>query len=269
MSIILVVNDDGIYSPGILALKRELKHLGEVFVVAPEEEKSGVGKALSCGRLVKLRRVGKSKGSRIYAVDGTPADAYFVAVHKILKRNPDLFVSGINLGPNIGIDDFFTSGTLGAAIEAAIHKVPAIAISYCMERFMEEDASFLKEDTANLVKAAKIARKTAEYVLLNGMPNDVDIISINVPEKLDSLSFRATTMSYKGFINLYSRRIGGYIIRQWTLSSYLPDETGTDVNTIKKEGKVSVTPIKLRFLHNIDGIKNLIDFLDQGLKTET
>jgi 5'-nucleotidase len=269
MSIILLVNDDGIYSPGILALKRELEDLGEVFVVAPYEERSGVGKALSCGRLVRLRKVGKSNGSRVYAVDGTPADAYFVAVHKILKRKPDLLVSGINLGPNIGIDDFFTSGTLGAAIEAAIHKVPAIAISYCIERFMEEDANFLKENEANLVKAAKIARKTAEYVLMNGMPNNVDIISINVPDKIDSLSFKATTMSYKGFIDLYQRRKGGYIISQWTMFSYLTDETGTDVNTIKNEGKVSVTPIKLRFHHNINGIKNLIDFLNRGLKDES
>ena len=95
---ILVINDDGINSPGILTLKRELERLGELFIVAPENEKSGIGKAVSSS-LVKVKRVTLADGSEAYAISGTPADAYMLATYKILGENPDLLVAGINLGP--------------------------------------------------------------------------------------------------------------------------------------------------------------------------
>jgi len=261
---ILLVNDDGVYSPGLLTLKREIQNLGEITVVAPSKERSGIGKALSCN-LVNVRKVSLADSSEAYAIDGTPADAYFIATHKILREKPDLLVSGINLGPNLGIDDFFTSGTLGAAIEAAIHKVPAIAVSYCMKRVADIEDEFLKVNMAHLLLAAKIAKKTAEYILKNGMPPNVDIISINVPEKIVSLSFEATTLSYKGFMDLHVSRKGGYIISQWTLFDYPNDMEGTDIYTIK-DGKISVTPIKLKFIHNVEGLKDLICFLNSKFK---
>ena len=247
MSTILIVNDDGINSPGLLALKKGIQNLGETIIVTPEKEKSGIGKALSC-KLVNVKKVSLADGSEAYAVNGTPADAYFIAVHKILRKNPDLLVSGINLGPNLGVDDFFTSGTLGVAIEAAIHGVPAIAISYCMERFTDYKNGAFKVDVEKLSLAAKVAEKTVEYILKNGMPPDTDLISINTPEKIVSSSFEATTLSYKGFVDLYAKCEGGYIISQWTLLAYTNDVKGTDVYSIKEEGKISVTPIKLGLL---------------------
>jgi len=257
---ILVINDDGIKSPGILILKKELEHLGEVDVVAPENERSGIGKAVSSS-LVKVKKVTLADGSEAYAITGTPADAYMLAVHKILRKPPDLLVAGINLGPNLGIDDFFTSGTLGAAIEAAIHGVPAIAVSYCVEKFIEgqDKASLVNMEILGLT--AKIAAKTAEYILKNGMPFDVDIISINVPEKLSSLGFEATTFSYRGYLDLFVKRGEGYIIDRWVLADYPDDVKGTDIYAVKKRKRVSITPIKLRFIHNTEGLRNLIDFL--------
>jgi len=258
---ILVINDDGINSPGILSLKRELERLGELFIVAPENEKSGIGKAVSSS-LVKVKRVTLADGSEAYAISGTPADAYMLATYKILGENPDLLVAGINLGPNLGIDDFFTSGTLGAAIEAAIHGVPAIAVSYCMEKFVEgqDKASLVNVEVLELT--ARIAAKTAEYLLKHGMPFDVDIISINVPERISSVNFEATTLSYKGYLDLFTRRGDGYIIGQWILADYPDDVKGTDIYAVKKRKRVSITPIKLRFIHNTEGIRKLIDFLD-------
>jgi len=258
---ILVINDDGINSPGILSLKRELERLGELFIVAPENEKSGIGKAVSSS-LVKVKRVTLADGSEAYAISGTPADAYMLATYKILGENPDLLVAGINLGPNLGIDDFFTSGTLGAAIEAAIHGVPAIAVSYCMEKFVEgqDKASLVNAEVLELT--ARITAKTAEYLLEHGMPFDVDIISINVPERISSVNFEVTTLSYKGYLDLFTKRGDGYIIGQWILADYPDDVKGTDIYAVKKRKRISITPIKLRFIHNTEGIRKLIDFLD-------
>ena len=258
---ILVINDDGINSPGILSLKRELERLGELFIVAPENEKSGIGKAVSSS-LVKVKRVTLADGSEAYAISGTPADAYMLATYKILGENPDLLVAGINLGPNLGIDDFFTSGTLGAAIEAAIHGVPAIAVSYCMEKFVEgqDKASLVNVEVLELT--ARITAKTAEYLLKHGMPFDVDIISINVPERISSVNFEVTTLSYKGYLDLFTKRGDGYIIGQWILADYPDDVKGTDIYAVKKRKRISITPIKLRFIHNTEGIRKLIDFLD-------
>ena len=257
---ILLINDDGINSPGILMLKKELEGLGELFIVAPENERSGIGKAVSSS-LVRVKRITLADGSEAYAISGTPADAFMLAKYKILGKNPDLLVAGINLGPNLGIDDFFTSGTLGAAIEAAIHGVPAVAVSYCIEKFVEgqNKASLVNMEVLELT--AKIAAKTAEYLLKYGMTFDVDIISINVPEKVSSANFEATTLSYKGYLDLFNRRGEGYIIGRWVLSDYPDDVKGTDIYAVKKRRRISITPIKLRFIHNTEGIRKLIDFL--------
>lgn len=257
---ILLTNDDGIFSPGILTLKRKLDKLGEVVVVAPLKETSGIGKAIS-SKFVKVEQVILPDGSKAYGIDGTPADAYMIATHKILGQNPDLLISGINLGPNLGVDDFFTSGTLGAAIEAAIHRVPAIAVSYCMEKFLEgqDKASLVNKEILDLT--AKIAVETAKYILENGMPYDVDLISINVPEKMRSLSFEATTLSYKGYLDLFVDRNGGYIIDHWVLEDYPDDVPGTDLYAVKRRKRIAVTPIKLRFIHNTEGVRGLIDHL--------
>ena len=137
MPTILVINDDGIKSIGLNTLKNRLEKLGNVIVVAPKDERSGIGKALTTDH-IKIMETKLRDGSKAYATTWTPADAFLLAVSKILKRQPDLLVAGINLGPNLGIDDFLNSGTLGAALEAAIHRVPAIAVSYCIPKITEK-----------------------------------------------------------------------------------------------------------------------------------
>jgi len=188
---IMLTNDDGIQSPGLLALKKELEPLGEILVVAPKNERSGIGKAISSHQ-IKMMKTKLSDGSEAYAIGGTPADAYLLAKYKILGAPPELLVAGINIGPNLGIDDFFTSGTLGAAVEAAIHGTAAIAVSYCLEKYLEGQDKASLVTMEDLKLAAKIARKVVEHVLEHGMPTDVDIISINVPEKVKSLNIQMT-----------------------------------------------------------------------------
>ncbi len=259
MSTILVINDDGITSVGLVTLKKQLEKLGRVVVVAPKEERSGVGKALTTYGTIRVTKTKLSDGSEAFAITGTPADAYHIAVNKILKQPPDLVATGINLGPNLGIDDMFNSGTLGASLEAAIHKIPTIAVSYCIPRLADKKE---KADVApeKLELAASIAKKTAEYVLKNGMPEDVDIISINVPEG-GNRKVKITRLSYKGYGDIHTKHGDGYKIDGWGLTVYSHDDPETDVYTIKKEKNISVTPIKIALPHNKESLKELLNIL--------
>lgn len=260
MLTILVINDDGIQSIGLIALKKQLEKLGNVIVVAPKDEKSGIGKALSTNH-IKIMDTKLRDGTKAYATTGTPADSFFLAVNKILKCMPDLLVAGINLGPNLGIDDSLNSGTLGAAIEAAIHHVPAIAVSYCIPKITVKMSEKEEVTAKDLELAATITLKTAKYVLEKGMPPDVDIISINVPEKADSKKMKVTSLSYKGYGDIYVEQKEGYRIISWALTGYPNDKPGTDLHAVKKEKCISITPIKVGFLHNTKGLEHLLKTL--------
>lgn len=256
---ILLTNDDGIRSPGLLILKKKLETLGKLTIVAPKTEKSGVGKAVSTAT-VKVAKTVFEGGAEAYAVEGTPADAVLLALFKILEKPPDIVVSGINLGPNLGIDDLLTSGTLGAAFEAAIHGIPAVAVSYCIEKINEARD---KDGTsaAELEPAADLTREIVEYVLEFGMPPEVDVLSINVPAKGKAELIEFTRPSYKGYVDIFRKHREGYRIHAWILDDYPDDEKGTDIYAIKHERQVSLTPIKLEFIHSLEDLAGLADFL--------
>ena len=260
MRTILLTNDDGIQSIGLITLKKKLEKLGNVLVVAPKDERSGVGKALTTEQ-IKLTEACLADGSKAYATTGTPADAFLLAVNKIMKKPPDLLVAGINLGPNLGIDDLLNSGTLGAALEAAIHKVPAIAVSYCIEKITEQQVEKTKVTIEELELPAALAEKAAKYVLRNGMPQDIDIISINVPEKVESNKIEITSLSYKGYGDIHTSQEDGYKITNWTLSDYPDDQLGTDLYAIREKKCISITPVKISLPHNKRGLEDLRDFL--------
>jgi 5'-nucleotidase len=257
---ILVINDDGIHSIGLITLRKQLEKLGNVIVVAPKDERSGNGKALTTDH-IKIIETELRDGSEAYATTGKPADAFLLAINKILKCMPDLLVAGINLGPNLGIDDLLSSGTLGAALEAAIHHVPAIAISYCMPKITEKMSEKEEVTIKDLELTATLALETAKYVLEKGMPQDMDIISINVPEKADSKRMKITSLSYKGYGDIYVKKKEGYRIRSWALTAYPDDNPETDLHTVKKEKHISITPIKVGFLHNTNELKDLLKTL--------
>jgi len=256
---ILLVNDDGIDSIGLLVMRKELEKLGNIVVVTPSDKRSGAGKSISVHRPVKMKKTHLSDGSEAYAITGTPADAYFFATDKILKHAPDLLVSGINLGHNVGIDSVLSSGTLGAAFEAAIHNTPAISASYDAL-----DSSISRDDIGASMRevelTASITAKTAEYVLKNGMPKGVDVISINVPKKADPKRIKITEIYYKGYKNVFVEREEGYEMC-WDFKVYLDAGPETDLSVVRKEGYISITPIKIRFPHNKAALKDLLKFL--------
>jgi 5'-nucleotidase len=260
LATILVINDDGINSMGLLILIKQLKKLGDVVVVTPGDEKSGIGKAISIGH-VKVTEASFGDGIRAYETTGTPADSFLIAVNKILKREPDLVVSGINIGPNLGIDDLLTSGTVGATFEAAIHNVPAIAVSYCVSKMTAKLVDKQKVSINDLEVAATLARKSAKYVLENGMPPDVDIISINVPENADYEKITLTSLCYDGYNDIHTEVKDGYKIKSWALRHYPEGDPGTDLYTIKNGNHISITPIKLEFFHNTQAMGELMKYL--------
>ena len=127
--LIMVSNDDGYNADGIKALTRALKKLGRVVVVAPEWEQSGTGHSLTLYRPLRSKKIAKD----IYAVNGTPTDAIMVGMNCLLKRKPNILISGINFGPNMG-DDVTYSGTVAAAMEGTILGIPSIAISQIFDK---------------------------------------------------------------------------------------------------------------------------------------
>lgn len=162
---ILLTNDDGIQAAGLLALAEEISGFATVSIVAPSREQSGAAQSLTLRQPIICHKVGE----RQWAVDGTPADCVIVALHKLLDEKPDLVISGINHGANLG-ENIYYSGTVGAAREAALHKVPALAMSLCS-----------KSAKVTFEGAARIARSAAELILKEGLPEEV-LLSINVPD---------------------------------------------------------------------------------------
>ena len=164
---ILISNDDGIDAPGIYALAKEVKKIAEITVVAPDKQQSAVGHAITVNyplRAVPFRKNDEFFG---YAVEGTPADAVKLGVRFLLKKKPDLIISGINHGSNTAINIIY-SGTVSAATEGTVLGIPSIAVS--LTTYQEADFSY----------AAKLAARLALLVAANGLPEGT-LLNVNVP----------------------------------------------------------------------------------------
>jgi len=159
--LILVSNDDGFFAPGCVALREALRDIAEVVTVAPASQQSAVSQAISLHRPVRVREV----EPKVFAVDGTPADSVYVGLfHEgILSRRPDLVVSGVNHGPNLG-NDVFYSGTVAAAREAAFRGIPSIAFSQLRGGSMERAGAIARRLSLRLLDAK---RPDGQTVLLN------------------------------------------------------------------------------------------------------
>ena len=164
---ILVSNDDGIDAPGIFALVLELKKIGDVIVVAPDKQQSAVGHAITMNFPLRAREFRKNGVFFGYAVEGTPADCVKLAVRALLKKTPDLIVSGVNHGANTAISIIY-SGTVSAATEGTILGIPSMAVS--LTTYGPPDFRY----------AAKFARKLAQLVMKKGMPEGT-LLNVNVP----------------------------------------------------------------------------------------
>ena len=166
---ILLTNDDGIYADGIFALYKELKKIGEVTVVAPDSEKSSVGHGITLSHPIWFKKVHRKSKFFGYGISGTPADCVKFAFSVILKRKPDIVVSGINCGANDGCSVFY-SGTVAGAREGALLGIPSIAIS--LDTFVTPDFTY----------AAQAGRRITKHFFEHNLPRGT-FLNVNVPNK--------------------------------------------------------------------------------------
>jgi 5'-nucleotidase len=162
---ILLTNDDGHEAAGLRSLADQLHEFAEVKIVAPSSERSGAAQSLTLRQPIVCHRMAENE----WAIDGTPADCVIVALHKLLPHPPNLVISGINHGANLG-ENVYYSGTVGAAREAVIHHVPGVAVSLCSKRV-----------NSDFAPTSRLALKTAEMILQEKLPEQV-LLNINVPE---------------------------------------------------------------------------------------
>src|SRR5688572_19734637 len=186
---ILVTNDDGVHSEGIKALADALRAFGDVTVVAPIQEASAIGHALTLRRPLRIDAIGPD----IFAVDGTPTDCVNLAITQVLKRKPDLIVSGINKGWNLG-DDVTYSGTVSGALEGALLEIPSIAVS---TQRIKDECEFGPSATA--------AAAIAQAVLERGLPK-FTLLNINVPMG-PTKGFRVTVQAKRNHVTVVDARL--------------------------------------------------------------
>jgi 5'-nucleotidase len=166
--LILVTNDDGISAPGITALVEEMKTLGDVVVIAPDRPQSGMGHAITINSTLRIHKTNYHEAFEEYSCSGTPVDCVKIAVNKILKRKPDLCVSGINHGSNYSINIIY-SGTMSAAVEGALESIPSIGFSLCDHAH-----------EADFGPSRHYVRSIAQQILKEGLPLGV-CLNVNIP----------------------------------------------------------------------------------------
>ncbi len=228
MPLILVTNDDGVTSEGIHVLAAAMRPLGDVVIVAPLQEASAIGHALTLRRPLRIEPVGE----HIHAVDGTPTDCVNIGCEIILKRLPDLVVSGINKGWNLG-DDITYSGTVSGALEGALLGVPSVAVS------LQRSPLF------DFGPAAQAAATVAAMVLAKGLPPRT-LLNINVPSGTPK-GLRVTTQARRNHVTQINARTdprgNAYYWIEEALDEYHPDSGRTDYETVMA-GFTSVTPLQ-------------------------
>ena len=225
---ILVTNDDGVHSEGIKALADALKSLGDITVVAPIQEASAIGHALTLRRPLRIDIIGPD----VFAVDGTPTDCVNLAITHVLKGKPDLIVSGINKGWNLG-DDVTYSGTVSGALEGALLEIPSIAIS---TQRIKDECEFGPSATA--------AATVAQAVLERGMPK-FTLLNINVPMGA-TRGFRVTVQAKRNHVTVVDARTDPrhreYYWIEEGQNEWEPHDR-SDYQAVR-DGYISITPLQ-------------------------
>jgi len=229
--ILLVTNDDGIFAPALQKLREALAPLGRVVIVAPDRDQSATSHSLTLHRPFRIR----SHGEDVYSVDGTPTDCVVTAWYGLLDQPPDMVISGINHGPNMG-EDVFYSGTVAAAIEGTLQGAASIA------------ASLVTRELADFVEPARFIARLARQVLDHGLPRR-QLLNVNMPHR---------PWSEIGGVEV--TRLGSRVYRDTLVKKVDPRgrdyywiggedpvweaQPGSDFQAVS-EGRISVTPLRL------------------------
>ena len=247
--LILVCNDDGIFSPGIKALAEVASEFGEVVVVAPDRQQSAVGHAITMSVPLRANEMTLAKKYKGFAVNGTPADCVKLAHGNLLDRKPDLVLSGINHGSNAGINILY-SGTVSAATEGTILGYPSIAVS-CTAY----------PEKADLTGAKEAARRVVKFVLDKGLPKGVTL-NVNAPEG-EFKGIEWSRMADSRYVEEKNDRVDPFNRAYYWLTGefeLLDEGNDSDIHFLN-EGKATITPIQ----YDLTDYNLLKEFGDHGL----
>ncbi|MGE5397949.1 MAG: 5'/3'-nucleotidase SurE [Chitinophagales bacterium] len=231
----LLTNDDGWHSKGIQVLAAALKEIADISIVAPDRERSATGHSITVFKPLMVAKIDRPDlAPEVYTVSGTPVDCVKMAVSTLLKEKPDMVISGINNGPNLGTDVLY-SGTVSAAVEGVIMGVPSLAVSLASYK-PDEDYEF----------SARFTRAICRQLINDGIQKDI-LLNVNIPaiarEQIKAL--RITRLGKRNYENTFEERkdprgrhyfwLGGDVVQE-------DQEPDSDVTAVA-EGYISVTPI--------------------------
>ncbi|MBY0451067.1 MAG: 5'/3'-nucleotidase SurE [Cyanobacteria bacterium] len=251
---VLVANDDGIHANGIRTLVEYLSRQFEVYVAAPDRERSATGHALTLHKPIRVDELDMGiPVKKAYSVTGTPSDCVKIALNAILDIKPDIVVSGINHGPNLGVDVLY-SGTVSAALEGAIHGLPSVAISLTNGY----------ERMADFSHGAEFLCCYLPKVLEIGMPAKT-ILNINIPAipLSEMTGIKLTQLGTRMYTDTYERRVDPRGLVYYWLAGEIAETgepEGTDVHAIRNN-MISVTPVHID-MTNYQVLKDQVDSLE-------
>ncbi|MFI5149390.1 MAG: 5'/3'-nucleotidase SurE [Bacteroidia bacterium] len=234
--LILITNDDGITAPGIRVLAELMKELGDIVVVAPDKPQSGMGHAITINSTLRIQKTNFHGATEEYSCSGTPVDCVKIAVNKILKRKPDLCVSGINHGSNHSVNVLY-SGTMSAAVEGSLESIPSIGFSLCNH---DLEANF----DSGRESILKIAKKILKEGLVDGI-----CLNVNIPDvpKEEIAGIKVCRQARANWIEELDERMDPsgkqYFWLTGKFDNFEKGETDTDVWALENK-YVSVVPIQ-------------------------
>jgi len=252
-SLILITNDDGIASPGLMAGIGAVLDLGEIWVVAPRLQQSGLGRSFPGGKIKVHKSVLDVDDTQVrcFALDTSPAQAVRHGILRFLPRVPDLAISGINYGENLG-GSVTISGTIGAAIEAASFGIPALAASLETDRKYH----FSHSVEVNFSTASMFVRRCAKWLLANGMPQSVDILKLEVPcDATPDTAWRMTRVSRQPYwvspvtIDERGEKHLSTYLREINFETVEPD---SDIAAVVVDRVVSLSPLTIDLTAKVD-----------------
>src|SRR5438309_2650643 len=238
--VILITNDDGITAPGIRNLVEAVKDLGKIVVVAPDKPQSGMGHAITIGQPLRLHKIHALEDIETWSCTGTPVDCVKLAVDKILNRKPDLCLSGINHGANHSINVIY-SGTMSAAVEAAIESIPSIGFSL-LDYSLEADFS----------AARKYARIIVDQ-MLRVVPDKHTVLNVNIPiatpEEIKGI--KICRQAYAKYEEDFLERIDPHCPKYyWLTGEFVNFDEGTDTDVwALANNYISVVPVQFDLTH--------------------
>jgi 5'-nucleotidase len=240
---ILLTNDDGIYAPGLRALRSELQKLGDVTVVAPATEQSATGHSITLLVPLMVQEVRDERDQFLgWAVEGKPADCVKLALQELLPEPPDLVVSGMNAGSNAGINVLY-SGTVAAAAEAAFYRQVAVAVSL----------AYSKPGPLNYARAAEFGRKVIEEILA-GRPAAGSLFNVNIPdlERGAVRGVRVAPQNVMPYAEQFDRRTDPRgRVYFWNMPGTMIPEPHPDTDeSALNDGYITVTPLQFNLTHH-------------------